>query len=111
MLHRLLLSLMTASALVLGGCALSPQQLDPQPVLKGPLTAVGHGQPVVVKVVDGRPGPSLGTRGGLYADTSTLTVRSEDVMPKLQALAALDGFPPSADPLRQLARYIVERRN
>ncbi|WP_134405302.1 polyprenyl synthetase family protein [Pseudomonas aeruginosa] len=28
-----------------------------------------------------------------------------------QALAALDGFPPSADPLRQLARYIVERRN
>ncbi|MCF3989396.1 hypothetical protein L2E47_07180, partial [Pseudomonas aeruginosa] len=39
MLHRLLLSLMTASALVLGGCALSPQQLDPQPVLKGPLTA------------------------------------------------------------------------
>ena len=57
MLHRLLLSLMTASALVLGGCALSPQQLDPQPV-QGPLTAVGHGQPVVVKVVDGRPGPS-----------------------------------------------------
>lgn len=84
MLHRLLLSLMTASALVLGGCALSPQQLDPQPVLKGPLTAVGHGQPVVVKVVDGRPGPSLGTRGGLYADTSTLTVRSEDVVPKLR---------------------------
>ena len=56
MLHRLLLSLMTASALVLGGCALSPQQLDPQPVLKGPLTAVGHGQPVVVKVaVPARP--------------------------------------------------------
>lgn len=28
-----------------------------------------------------------------------------------RSLAALDGFPPSADPLRQLARYIVERRN
>ncbi|RCI70797.1 hypothetical protein DT376_32600, partial [Pseudomonas aeruginosa] len=101
MLHRLLLSLMTASALVLGGCALSPQQLDPQPVLKGPLTAVGHGQPVVVKVVDGRPGPSLGTRGGLYADTSTLTVRSEDVVPKLQAQAEtavrLLGYTPSAN--------------
>ncbi|KXE67425.1 YajG family lipoprotein [Pseudomonas aeruginosa] len=101
MLHRLLLSLMTASALVLGGCALSPQQLDPQPVLKGPLTAVGHGQPVVVKVVDGRPGLSLGTRGGLYADTSTLTVRSEDVVPKLQAQAEtavrLLGYTPSAN--------------
>ncbi|MHA5861499.1 YajG family lipoprotein, partial [Pseudomonas aeruginosa] len=66
-----------------------------------PLTAVGHGQPVVVKVVDGRPGPSLGTRGGLYADTSTLTVRSEDVVPKLQAQAEtavrLLGYTPSAN--------------
>ena len=70
MLHRLLLSLMTASALVLGGCALSPQQLTRNRSQR-PLTAVGHGQPVVVKVVDGRPGPSLGTRGGSYADTST----------------------------------------
>lgn len=65
------------------------------------MTAVGHGQPVVVKVVDGRPGPSLGTRGGLYADTSTLTVRSEDVVPKLQAQAEtavrLLGYTPSAN--------------
>lgn len=34
MLHRLLLSLMTASALVLGGCALSPQQLTRNRSLK-----------------------------------------------------------------------------
>ncbi|MGN5916523.1 hypothetical protein ACNQQZ_29790, partial [Pseudomonas aeruginosa] len=37
--------------------------------------------------VVGRAGPSLGTRGGLYAATSTLTVRSQDVVPKLQAQA------------------------
>lgn len=52
-------------------------------------------------MVDGRPGPSLGTRGGLYADTSTLTVRSEDVVPKLQAQAEtavrLLGYTPSAN--------------
>ncbi|MNZ61912.1 hypothetical protein D3C78_800160 [compost metagenome] len=99
MLPRLLLSLIAAAGLVLSGCALSPQQLNPQPVFKGPITAVGQGQPVVVRVVDGRPNTSLGTRGGLYAETSAITVRSQDVIPKLQAQAEaavrLLGFTPS----------------
>lgn len=101
MLHRVLLSLIAAASLALTGCALSPQQLNPDPVFKGPLTAVGQGQPVVVKVVDGRPSTSLGTRGGLYSETSSLTVRSEDVIPKLQLQAEtavrLLGFTPSAN--------------
>ncbi|MBO3274953.1 YajG family lipoprotein [Pseudomonas schmalbachii] len=99
MLPRLLLSLIAAAGLALSGCALSPQQLNPQPVFKGPITAVGQGQPVVVRVVDGRPNTSLGTRGGLYAETSAITVRSQDVIPKLQAQAEaavrLLGFTPS----------------
>ncbi|MCY1267913.1 hypothetical protein D3C76_683010 [compost metagenome] len=99
MLHRLLLSLIAAASLAIAGCALSPQQLNPEPVFKGPITAVGQGQPVVVKVVDGRPNTSLGTRGGLYPETSAITVRSQDVIPKLQAQAEaavrLLGFTPS----------------
>ncbi|MCY1411760.1 hypothetical protein D3C76_636860 [compost metagenome] len=99
MLPRLLLSLIAAAGLALSGCALSPQQLNPQPVFKGPIAAVGQGQPVVVRVVDGRPNTSLGTRGGLYAETSAITVRSQDVIPKLQAQAEaavrLLGFTPS----------------
>ena len=53
MLHRLLLGVFTVASLSLAGCALSPQQLEPQPLLNGPLMAVGQGQPVSVKVVDG----------------------------------------------------------
>ena len=100
MLHRLMFALLAAS-LTLTGCALSPQQLSPQPKLTSALTPVGQGQPVVVRVVDGRSSPVLGTRGGLYAETSAISVRAEDVTPKLQAEAEaavrLLGFTPSAN--------------
>ena len=99
MLQRLLLSLIAAGTLALSGCALSPQQLNPDPVFKGQPVAVGQGQPVVVKVVDGRQSTELGTRGGLYSETSAVTVRSQDVIPKLQAqteaAVRLLGFTPS----------------
>ena len=99
MLKRLLLGLTAVSIVALSGCALSPQQLSPTPKLNGSLTAVGQGQPVVVKVVDGRSSPVLGTRGGLYADTSNIVVPAENVLPKLQAQSEaavrLLGFTPS----------------
>ncbi|WP_044873531.1 YajG family lipoprotein [Pseudomonas sp. LFM046] len=99
MLKRSLLGLLAALSLTLVGCALSPQQLSPQPKLTGPLTPVGQGQPVVVRVADGRPSPVLGTRGGIYADTSAISVQSQDILPRLQAEAEaavrLLGFTPS----------------
>lgn len=99
MFQRVLLSLIAAGTLALSGCALSPQQLNPDPVFKGQPVAVGQGQPVVVKVVDGRQSTELGTRGGLYSETSSITVRSQDVIPKLQtqaeAAVRLLGFTPS----------------
>lgn len=99
MLHRLLLGLITVTSLTLVGCAHSPQQLSPQPKLTAPLVAVGQGQPVVVRVVDGRPSPLLGTRGGLYPETSGISVTSADILPKLQAQAEaavrLLGFTPT----------------
>ncbi|AYF90182.1 YajG family lipoprotein [Pseudomonas sp. JS3066] len=99
MLKRPLLGLLAALSLTLVGCALSPQQLSPQPKLTGPLTPVGQGQPVVVRVADGRPSPVLGTRGGIYADTSAISVQGQDILPRLQAEAEaavrLLGFTPS----------------
>ncbi|GLZ86636.1 hypothetical protein Pres01_26870 [Metapseudomonas resinovorans] len=99
MLKRSLLGLLAALSLTLVGCALSPQQLSPQPKLTGPLTPVGQGQPVVVRVADGRPSPVLGTRGGIYADTSAISVQGQDILPRLQAEAEaavrLLGFTPS----------------
>lgn len=99
MLKRSLLGLLAAFSLTLVGCALSPQQLSPQPKLTGQLTPYGQGQPVVVRVADGRPSPVLGTRGGIYADTSSISVQSQDILPHLQAEAEaavrLLGFTPS----------------
>ena len=74
MLQRLLFGLITVTSLTLVGCAHSPQQLSPQPKLTAQLAPVGRGQPVVVRVVDGRPGPTLGTRGGMYPETSAISV-------------------------------------
>lgn len=100
MLQRLLIGLVAVTSLALVGCAHSPQQLRPQPTLNAPLTAVGQGQPVVVRVADGRPSPVLGTRGGLYPETSAISVSGQDVLPKLQAQAEaavrLLGFTPTA---------------
>lgn len=71
----------------LAGCALSPQQLQPNPVVNGSLPSVGHGQIVTVKVLDKRSSPIIGTRGGLYSSTSNVTVQSNDIVPKLQEQA------------------------
>ena len=99
MLHRLLFGLVTVLGMSLVGCAHSPQQLDPNPKLNGTINPVGQGQPVVVRVVDARPSPTLGTRGGLYPETSAVIVPSAKVIPKLQAQAEaavrLLGFTPS----------------
>ncbi|WP_194789903.1 YajG family lipoprotein [Pseudomonas sp. UFMG81] len=99
MLQRLVVGVFVVASLSLAGCAHSPQQLSPQPKLTQQLAPVGHGQPVVVKVVDGRASQSLGTRGGMYPETSTITVSGNDVVPKLQAQAEaavrLLGFTPT----------------
>lgn len=99
MLRRVLFGLLAVSSLTLVGCAHSPQQLSPQPRITTQLAPVGHGQPVVVRVVDGRQSQSLGTRGGLYPETSAITVNGADLLPKLQAQAEaavrLLGFTPT----------------
>ena len=99
MLQRLLFGLVTVLGMSLVGCAHSPQQLDPNPKLNGTINPVGQGQPVVVRVVDARPSPTLGTRGGLYPETSAVIVPSAKVIPKLQAqteaAVRLLGFTPT----------------
>jgi uncharacterized lipoprotein len=99
MMNRALLGLIALFSLALVGCAHSPQQLKPQPRLNAALVAVGQGQPVVVRVADGRSSPNLGTRGGLYPETSAISVQGKDILPRLQAEAEaavrLLGFTPS----------------
>lgn len=65
--------------LVLGGCAHSPQQLNVTPSVTVPLSQVARQQPVVVTVQDSRSSPVLGTRGGIYPDSSNLTLSAQTV--------------------------------
>jgi uncharacterized lipoprotein len=98
MLRRVLFGLLAVGSLTLVGCAHSPQSLNPQPKLNAQLAPVGHGQQVAVRVVDGRPSQTLGTRGGLYPETSSITVNGQQLLPQLQAQAEsavrLLGFTP-----------------
>ena len=95
MLQRLLFGLITVTSLTLFGCAHSPQQLSPQPKLTTQLAPVGRGQPVVVRVVDGRPSPTLGTRGGMYPETSA--IRACALLPRLLCAQRCPGGTPTAD--------------
>src|SRR3989344_5113313 len=101
MLHRLLFGLVAVACLTRVGFPHRPQHLSPHPKLNSPLPAFCQGQPVVVRVADGRPSPVLGTRGGLYPETSAISVSDQDILPKLQAQAEaavrLLGFTPSAN--------------
>ena len=66
-------------AALLAGCAHSPQQLAVKPTVTTPLGQVARQQPVVVTVQDSRSSPVLGTRGGLYPDTSNLTIHPQAI--------------------------------
>lgn len=66
-------------AAVLAGCAHSPQQLNVAPSVTAPLSQVAQQRPVVVSVQDNRSSPVLGTRGGLYPESSSLTINPQAV--------------------------------
>lgn len=66
-------------AVVLAGCAHSPQQLNVTPSVTTALNQVARQQPVVVTVQDSRSSPTLGTRGGLYPNSSNLTISPQTV--------------------------------
>lgn len=67
----------TMTLLALAGCALSPQQLTIQPVLPLDTDVWGRPVPLSVTAEDRREEPVLGSRGGVYGETSTLTIRND----------------------------------
>ncbi|AQZ93515.1 YajG family lipoprotein [Halopseudomonas phragmitis] len=79
MFGRLGMLVVAAMALVLVGCAHSPQQLNVQPQVQVPLNPVARQQPVVVVVQDTRPSKVLGTRGGIYPDSSNITINEQSL--------------------------------
>ena len=73
---------------VLGGCAVSPQQIAIIPSSEQHMPAASPGRDVInLSVVDQRPTQILGTLGGTYDDTSTLSA-SNDIRADLELLLA-----------------------
>lgn len=66
-----------AMAAFLPACALSPQsvQLDPGVAVRG--ADVGRGRSIALSVQDRREDRSIGTRGGVYPATSTITTAAD----------------------------------
>lgn len=85
MVRHILISAALVLTAALSGCGLSPQYLKPEPRFTGHIAAIGQGQQVTVQVSDARPSAVIGTRGGLYADSSTISVNGSAFIPRLQA--------------------------
>jgi uncharacterized lipoprotein len=78
--------LLVLLGLVLGGCAYSPQTVTVNPALKPSGQSTGGNRPVTLTVADERANKVLGTRGGIYDKTSTITIGND--MPDAIARAA-----------------------
>ncbi len=79
----------------LASCAYSPQQITINPVMAIDGENYGAGRPVTVSVDDGRVNKELGSRGGIYKDTSLITIANsltEAVGRAAQARLATQGF-------------------
>lgn len=74
-------------------CTLSPQKVDIAPTLETPSRALDAGRSVAIEVIDKRADPIIGTRGGVYADTSTISSRGDPTAGIREALRiALRGY-------------------
>jgi uncharacterized lipoprotein len=67
-------------AVLQAGCALSPQQVTIKPDISVSAASYGGQHEIVVQVVDQRPGTIIGTRGGVYGDSSTIEVGNDHKM-------------------------------
>jgi len=103
MLKRPLLMLFAAGlSLILNGCALSPQKLSPRPeVDTTKLSLQTQAKPIRLVMVDGRSAQEIGTRGGIYGNSSYITLPTNDILPTLKNQVdrglRLLGFVPSED--------------
>ena len=81
--------------LSLAACAYSPQQITINPVINTAAENYGNGRAVNVSVEDGREVKVLGSRGGIYKDTSVITIANsmtDAIASAARAKLAVQGF-------------------
>ena len=77
----------TLLGLAVASCARSPQVVTLSPALSGPPGKIAVPRTVELSVRDDRSSKVIGSRGGLYAETSTITTEG-DIVPGLTELLA-----------------------
>lgn len=83
-MSRQLSAVVLLGAVVLGGCALSPQVVSLNPTLEtAEHRTIGEGTRLGLSVVDARPSPVVGQRGGVYEKTAAIRTAG-DVTPALR---------------------------
>ncbi|MBL4826619.1 MAG: hypothetical protein JKY66_02695 [Spongiibacteraceae bacterium] len=86
---------LTIFFLSLAACAYSPQQITINPVIDTSGERYGEGRPVSVKVEDRRENKIIGSRGGIYKETSLITVSNDmgaAIVRATEAKLATQGF-------------------
>lgn len=81
--------------LLMLGCAYSPQQITINPVINAAAENYGNGRVVNVSVEDGRKVKVLGSRGGVYKETSVITIANsmtDAIASAARAKLAVQGF-------------------
>jgi uncharacterized lipoprotein len=75
--RRSLLLLLAVSSWLIVSCALSPQQVTIKPDITVGAAGYGKGRAISVQAEDLRENPVIGTRGGVYGNTSTIEIGND----------------------------------
>lgn len=89
MKHILLRSALLVVVTLLGACAQSPQRITVAPKLTLTGDIAGNGRPIIVSASDERPSKTLGSLGGVYGSTATLSIGNNLEQALTQAANAL----------------------
>ena len=66
-MNNFALVVVSVCTLLISACAISPQSIPLNPSVTVKAQNIGMGRSMNLKVVDTRPDPVLGSRGGIYA--------------------------------------------
>ena len=108
-MKKLLLSVVLVT---LAACAYSPQQITINPRIDIAGESYGNGRAISVLGEDGRENPVLGTRGGIYKDTSTITLSNDLVQAMVgaaKAKLATQGFNVNSDQPNATLTLVVDQ--
>lgn len=111
--HSLLRGTLIVVAVLLAACAQSPQRIVVAPTLTLSGDMTGNGRAILVSASDQRPSKDLGSLGGIYGNTATLTIANNLEQALTQAanglLAAQGYVVNSPDPSALQLNIVVEK--